>query len=296
MGGEREAVGYASVFRADLFRGKAAIVTGGGSGIGRAIAHELAALGAQVVVSGRREEKLAAVVAEIEAVGGEAAFVAGDIRKDETIESLVDGCLARFGRIDALVNNAGGQFLQPAATISRKGWTAVLETNLTALFLLSQAVYQRWMQAHGGSIVSVVADMWRGMPMMAHSGAARAGVVNLTRTLALEWAMSGVRVNAVAPGIVRSSGLAKYPEPVQEMLKEVGREIPAGRLATESEVSAACVFLLGPGAAYVTGETIRVDGASSLYRHPVTFPPHEPFSRFDGFHLAADAPEGLDDA
>lgn len=289
-------MGYDSVFRPGLLEGQAAVVTGGGSGIGRAIAHELSALGAQVVVCGRREEKLAAVVREIEEAGGEAAAAVGDLREDETIESIVSTCLSRFGRIDALVNNAGGQFLQPAATISRKGWTAVLETNLTALFLLSQAVYRGFMQDHGGSIVSVVADMWRGMPMMAHSGAARAGVVNLTRTLALEWATSGVRVNAVAPGIVRSSGLKKYPALVQEMLKEVAREIPAGRLATESEVSAAVVFLLGPGAAYVTGETLRVDGASSLYRHPVTFPQNDPFSRFDGFHLEGAAPVGLEDA
>jgi citronellol/citronellal dehydrogenase len=284
---------FASIFRPDLFAGRVAVVTGGGSGIGRCIAHELAALGATVVLAARKPERLEAVRGEIEAAGGKADCITCNIREEAQVEALVRGTVERHGGLDLLVNNGGGQFVSPAESISPRGWDAVLQTNLTGTFLMCKAAYNQRMEAHGGAIVNIVADMFRGMPMMAHSGAARAGVVNLTQTLALEWARSGVRVNAVAPGMIASSGFKNYPEPVQEALKTLPAEIPAQRFGTESEVSAAVLYLLSPAAAYVTGATLRVDGGSSIYRHPFALPTHPAFPRFEGFHLSADLPDGL---
>src|SRR5262249_9215308 len=160
--------------------------------------------------------------------------------------------VARHQRLDFVVNNGGGQFASPLENISLNGWRAVIETNLTGTFLVSKAALDAWMRDHGGTIVNIVADMWRGMMMIGHSGAARAGVVNLTKTCAIEWAEYGVRVNAVAPGIIRSSGFKKYPVSVQDGLKGLPNELPMKRFGTESEVSAAVVFLLSPGARYVT--------------------------------------------
>lgn len=284
---------YRSIFRENIFAGQVAVVSGGGSGIGRCIAHELAALGAQVVLTSRDPAKLEAVRAEIEADGGRADAIPCNIREEAEVERLFAEAVARHGRVDLLVNNAGGQFLAPAETISLKGWRAVIETNLTGTFLMCKAARSHWMGEHGGAIVNVVADMWSGMPMMSHSGAARAGVVNLTQTLALEWSTSRIRVNAVAPGIIASSGMKNYPEPVQQALGALGRDIPSARLGTESEVSAAVVFLLSPAAAYVTGDTLRVDGGSSLYRHAFELSERNPGAPFSGFHRAPDLPPSL---
>lgn len=284
---------YQSIYRADLFRDHVALVTGGGSGIGRCISHELAALGATVVLAGRTEAKLQEVEAEIVQDGGRATHLVCDIRQEEQVEACVKGVLQTHGRLDLLVNNGGGQFLAPAESISLRGWKAVVDTNLTGTFMMCKAAFNHYMQDHGGAVVNIVADMFRGMPMMSHSGAARAGVVNLTQTLALEWAGSHVRVNAVAPGIILSSGFHNYPEPVQAALKMLPAELPAQRFGTESEVSAAVLFLLSPAAAYVSGVTLRVDGASSLYRHPMTLPSHAPSAAYRGFHREADAPDGL---
>ncbi len=287
---------YESILRRDLFRDQVGIVTGGGSGIGRCIAHELAALGARVVLASRSEEKLRAVAAEIQEDGGRADVVVCNIRDEAQVESLIATAVKRHGRLDFLINNGGGQFLSPSESITLKGWSAVVDTNLTGTFLMCREAMRQWMGEHGGAIVNIVADMFRGMPMMAHSGAARAGVVNLTQTLALEWAQHGIRINAVAPGMILSSGFKNYPEPVQEAMKSIPREaIPMRRFGTESEVSAAVAFLLSPGAAYITGVTVRVDGASSLYRHAFALPDSAPTSAFSGFHRKADVPSGLDE-
>jgi citronellol/citronellal dehydrogenase len=287
---------YQSIFKSDLFRGQVGIITGGGSGIGRCIAHELAALGARVVLASRSEEKLKAVAAEIEEDGGQADHVVCNIRDEEQVKSLFATTLERRGRIDFLVNNGGGQFISPVESISLKGWSAVIDTNLTGTFLMCREAMTQWMGRHGGAIVNIVADMFRGMPMMGHSGAARAGVVNLTQTMALEWSQYGIRINAVAPGMILSSGFKKYPEPVQEAMKLIPQDaIPMRRFGTESEVSAAVVFLLSPAAAYVSGATLRVDGASSLYRHAFALPEGAPAPSFAGFHRKADVPSGLDE-
>lgn len=286
-------MGYESVFRASLFNDRVGIVTGGGSGIGRCIAHELASLGATVIVASRDRAKLEAVQAEIAGDGGRCDAIPCDIRKEDQVQHLATTALERHGRIDFLVNNGGGQFASPVELISLKGWHAVIETNLTGTFLMSREIMQRYMRDHGGAIVNIVADMWRGMPMMGHSGAARAGVVNLTKTCALEWAQYQIRVNSVAPGMILSSGFKNYPEPVQEMLKTLPSQIPARRFGTESEVSAAVVFLLSPAARYITGETLCVDGGLPLYRQPFELPEHAPSTAYQGFHRAADVPEGL---
>jgi len=284
---------FNSIFRSDLFSGQVGIVTGGGSGIGRCIGHELSSLGAKVVLASRDITKCEAVRDEIVEDGGEAVAMSCNVRKEEEIKSLISDVVKEHGRLDFLVNNAGGQFASPIESISIRGWNAVVETNLTGTFLLCREAVSQYMSDNGGAIVNIVADMWSGMPMMSHSGAARAGVVNFTKTSAMEWAPSHVRVNAVAPGLILSSGFKNYPEPVLDLLKSLPDQIPAARFGTESEVSAAVVYLLSPAAAYVTGETLRVDGASSLYRRTFPIPNHEPAPGFSGFHRSADLPEGL---
>ena len=258
---------YNSIFRPDLFAGQTIIVTGGGTGIGRAIAHELASLGAHVVVAARKEENLTRVREEITAAGGSASQYLCNIRDEAQVIALFAQVLAERGRIDGVVNNGGGQFLSPAEHISRNGWHAVVETNLNGTFWMCREAFNQWMGEHGGAIVNIVSDMWRGFPGMAHSGAARAGVVNLTQTLAVEWAKAGVRVNAVAPGLIRSSGLMNYGDAMQPIIEQMVQHQPTKRMGSEGEVAAAVVFLLSPAAAYISGDTLRVDGAGSLWRH-----------------------------
>jgi hypothetical protein len=171
------------------------------------------------------------------------------------------------GRIDTLVNNAGGQYITPLEHISAKGWEAVINTNLTGGFLVARECYVQSMQQHGGAIVNIVADMWGSMPNMGHSGAARAGMVSFTETAAAEWARSGVRVNAVAPGYIASSGMDHYPAEAGPMLREMRNTVPLGRFGTEAETSAAVVFLLSPAAAFISGDVLRVDGGRPQGTH-----------------------------
>jgi len=226
---------YRSVFAPNLFAGKVIVVTGGGSGIGRCTAHELAALGAQVVLVGRKLDKLQAVAQEIAEDGGRASTQVCDIRQEEAVRQTVTSILAAHGQIDGLVNNAGGQFMTPLEAISAKGWEAVVNTNLTGGFLMARECYLQAMAKTGGAIVNIVADMWGSMPGMGHSGAARAGMVSLTETAALEWAAKGVRVNAVAPGYIASSGMDNYPPEAGPMLREMAKTVPTGRFGTEAE-------------------------------------------------------------
>jgi len=282
-------MGYRSVFREGVFDGQVVIITGGGSGIGRCTAHELSALGATVAIVGRDPEKLAAVKGEIEAEGGRLSTHVCDIREEGQVIETIDAVLATHGRIDALVNNAGGQYRKPLKEISTKGFEAVVRNNLTGGFIFMRETYNRWMEAHGGAIVIIIADMWNGWPNYAHSGAARAGMWNLTESAASEWAPAGVRINAVAVGGVASSGFDTYtPEAQREILKFPTR-IPMQRYGTVSEISAAIVYLLSPAAAFITGSCIRVDGGAPNARVCYNdFTAHHNSRPFNGFHLDAE--------
>lgn len=279
---------YRSVLRDDLFAGKTIIVTGGGSGIGRCTAHELAALGARIVLLGRKEERLRTVAAELlEDTGREALCFPCDIRDEEIVRDTVAAIYRATGKVDGLVNNAGGQFPSPLAAINQKGWETVVRTNLTGGFLMAREVFTQGMNENGGSIVNIVADMWAGMPGMGHSGAARAGMVNFTQTAAYEWAQCGVRVNAVAPGWIASSGMDTYPEGFQETLKTLQAAVPLKRMGLEAEVSSAICFLLSDGASFISGDTLRIDGAASQGNMAIfPLPEHKNSHPYDGFHRA----------
>jgi citronellol/citronellal dehydrogenase len=240
-------VGYQSIFKEDLFAGRTVVITGGGSGIGRCTSHELAALGANVAIVGRSAEKLEAVQAEIRADGGRVSVHAADIRDEATVSDVIDAILTEHGRIDGLFNNAGGQYRAPLETISTKGFEAVVRNNLTGGFIVMREVYAKWMKAHGGAIVNMIADIWHGWPHFAHSAAARGGMLTLSESAATEWAAAGVRVNTIAPGSIASSGLDTYDSKDTDFIRnEVAHTIPLQRFGTEAEVSAAVVFLLSP--------------------------------------------------
>jgi citronellol/citronellal dehydrogenase len=249
-----------------LFQDRVAIITGGGSGIGLATARELARLGARVSICGRTAEKLAAAKDELAAAaGGPDAIhtIQCDIREPDQVEAMVRGVLEAFGRIDILVNNAGGQFPSPAQHISPNGFLAVVKNNLVGTFHVCREVANRWMiPQKGGRIVNVIANIYRGFPGMAHTGAARAGVENLTMSLAVEWSQFGILVNAVAPGVIRSSGTDRYPP---QLLERAISQIPLKRAGTCEETAAAIAFLASPAAQYITGATLRLDGGQALW-------------------------------
>jgi len=277
---------YASVLRPGLFAGQLLWVTGGGSGIGRCVAHELASLGATVVLSGRTADKLARVAAEIAEDGGRAITRAFDIRDEEAVKSNVAEVIAQHGVVHGLVNNAGGQFPAPLMAISKRGFEAVVANNLTGGFLMMRELFLQSMQAHGGAIVNMTADFRNGMPGMGHSGAARAGMSNLTMTAAVEWAHAGVRVNAVAPGWIASSGMDTYGGMTRSIIPKLKKHVPLRRMGVEAEVSAAICFLLSPGAAFITGVTLAIDGGAPLGSPLFPDLDHDKSAPFDGFHRA----------
>jgi citronellol/citronellal dehydrogenase len=277
---------YASVYAPGQFSGRTFIVTGGGSGLGRCNAHELASLGAHVEIIGRRIEPLRQVVAEIEEDGGSVGYTSLDIRDESAVGEKVADLLEKNGRIHGLVNNAGGQYPAKLESISAKGFEAVVRTNLIGGFLLSRELFKQHFREHGGVIVNILADMWQGMPGMGHSGASRAGMENFTKTAAFEWGPYGVRVNAVAPGYIASSGFDTYPPELREWLRSLPGYVPLRRVGTESEISAAITFLLTDAAAFINGVTIPVDGGAPLVRAgPLLNHPETGQSRpFNGFH------------
>lgn len=278
---------YNSIFQPHLFAGQTIIVTGGGSGIGRCTAHELAHLGAQVVLIGRNEDKLINTAKEIQEDGGKALWFSCNIRSEEEVKNTVSKIFAATNEVHGLVNNAGGQFPSPLAFINQKGWEAVISTNLTGGFLMAKEVFMQGMNRSGGAIVNIIADMWGGMPGMGHSGAARAGMENFTRTAAYEWGCAGVRVNAVAPGWIASSGMDTYPESFKSTIKTLRAAVPLKRMGEEAEVSSAICYLLSPGAAFISGTTIRVDGAASQGNVAIfPLPDHKNSTPFQGFHRA----------
>ena len=258
------------IYRPDLLSGQVVLVTGGGSGIGRAIALEAAQLGARVAIGARKVARLEETADAIRAAGGECWFEPVDIRDDEAVGAWVQSAWDHHGQVDVLVNNAGGQFPAQALDITAKGWRAVVDTNLNGTFFVAQAVGRRMIKAgRPGRVINIIANMWRGFPGMAHTGAARAGVANLTRTLALEWAKHGVLVNAIAPGVIRSSGLDTYPEEIKRtVLAEVAKHIPLKHLGEIEDVAWAVIYLASPAGRYVTGETLCVDGGQAHWGMP----------------------------
>jgi citronellol/citronellal dehydrogenase len=255
------------IFVTDLLDGQVVLVTGGGSGLGRATAIELAACGAQVVVAGRRREPLEETVALC--ADGRCHAVVCDIREEEQVERMVDEVLERHGRVDTLVNNAGGQYMTPAEDISKKGWDTVVRLNLTGTWLVTHAVATRsMMESGGGKIVNVTLSPHHGLPGMAHSSAARAAVENLTRVLSIEWSRFNIRVNTIAAGHFATEALKKYPKPVYE---GVARTVPLQRLGEPEEHAWLVTYLASPAGDYCSGAIFTVDGARDNWFGP--YPP-----------------------
>lgn len=256
-------------FAPGLFLGKTVVVSGGGRGIGKQTALAFARLGANLVIASRKVENLEPTRAEIEALGVACLAVPTDIRKVEQVEALLEQVEARFGGVDCLINNAGGQFPARPSAISDNGWRAVVDLNLNGTWNMCSRFGNRMVERRRGAIVNVVHiySLERGSPAFAHSGAARAGVVNLTRTLAYYWARHGVTINALAPGSVSTAGLyeEEFSRAEMENYEAVAvQDIPAHRLAEADEIAAMIVFLCSPAAAYINGAALVADGALSL--------------------------------
>jgi citronellol/citronellal dehydrogenase len=250
-------------FAPDLLRGKVALVTGGGTGMGRATAIELARCGADVAVLGRRAEPLDRCAADIRALGGAALAMTADIREPGQIENAMLGIKAEFGRLDILVNNAGGQFVAPARDLTNKGFETVIRNNLVGTWQMTKAVADHFMLAHGGSVVFVTACVRSGLSGFVHTAAARGGVLAMMKTLAFEWAEFGIRLNCVAPGTIKTEGMGHYPISPEQWLK-LNRNI-LGHMGDVEDVAGAIVFLSSPLGKFITGEEWYVDGGETLH-------------------------------
>ncbi len=252
------------MFQKDLFQNKVVLVTGGRSGIGFAIARLFLELGAKVTICSRKEAPLQEAAQSLNAFGS-CDYRVCDIRQTEQIQALAGQIKEEQGRLDILINNAGGQFPTLAEHLNDKGWNAVINNNLNGTFYVTREMATTFfIPQKEGIIVNIIADMHRGFPGMIHTGAARAGVENMSKTLAQEWSDFGIRINCVAPGIIESSGLDSYPEPIQEMFTEAKKAIPLGRFGTVEEVANTVAFLASPLASYITGVSLYVDGAQHL--------------------------------
>jgi citronellol/citronellal dehydrogenase len=263
-----------SIFRAGLFSGHVAMVTGGGSGIGLAIARTLCELGASVAIAGRDAGKLERARARLAERGWTVHAAVCDIREVEQVASFVARVRSTLGEVSVLVNNAGGQFPTPAEHLSPRGWDAVIRNNLNGTFYVTREVALASMiPQRRGRIVNIIANVARGFPGMVHTGAARAGVENMTKTLAVEWSQHGIGINSIAPGIIRSSGTERYPEELVEMSRQ---RTPMKRLGTPGEVAELCAYLASEAASFVTGETWYIDGGAHLWGDTWILPDREP--------------------
>lgn len=262
------------LFAENMLEEQVAIVTGGGTGIGLGISRALAGAGANVAIASRKPEHLDAALDHLADLPGSVRAVPTNVREPDAARAMVEATLDAFGRVDILVNNAAGNFYAPSATLRPNAWKAVIETDLYGTFYCSQAVYPAMKQQGGGRIISTSMTLhYRGWPMMAHATAAKAGVDALTRTLALEWAADGIRVNAVAPGPVPTEGVKQaFTKPgsdkpdIDAMNRELIRSVPLGRLGDPSDIGNMVAFLAGPGGEWITGAIMVVDGGSWLTR------------------------------
>ncbi len=253
------------MFNHQLFKDKIVLVTGGRSGIGYGIAKLYLQLGAKVIIASRKEEALKAAAQTLSEFG-ECDYKACDIRKPEKIKALAQHIKEHYGKLDILINNAGGQFPSLAEYINEKGWNAVISNNLNGTFyMISEMAKAFFIPQKSGNILTITANVMRGFPGMVHTGAARAGVENLTKTLAVEWSSHNIRINCVAPGTIESSGLSTYPKPIQDMLGAARKANPLGRFGEVEDVANAVIFLTSPLASYITGVTLYVDGAEHLH-------------------------------
>ena len=263
---DEEMAALPTVFAPNLFKQKVVLVSGAGSGLGKAIAVLFARLGATLVVCGRNPEKLDTAVSFFETFGAKVSAHTMTIRDPDAVNEMMDAVFEQHGQLDALINNAGGQFPQAAIDYSVKGWNAVIDTNLNGTWHMMQAAARRWRDhEQDGCIVNIVADIWRGMPGIAHTCAARAGVIYLSKSVAVEWAPLKIRVNCVAPGCVESTGFNNYPEEGAATFPESN---PFRRTGDEQDVAEACIYLAASSGKFVTGEVITVDGGQQLWGDP----------------------------
>lgn len=250
-------------FAPDLLKGQVALVTGGGTGMGRATAIEMARCGARIAVLGRRIDPIESTAKVIRDAGGEAFAVSADIREPDLIERAMQEIKAEFGGLNILVNNAGGQFVTPARELSNKGFETVIRNNLIGSWQVTKAAADHFMLANGGSIVFVTACIRSGLGGFVHTAAARGGVTAMMRTLAYEWAEFGIRLNCVAPGTIKTEALGRYPIPPDDWVK-LNRNV-LGRMGSVQDISAAIIFLSSPLGQFVTGEDWYIDGGETLH-------------------------------
>ena len=275
---DEELANYPTVYAENVLDGQVAMVSGAATGIGKAIATLFARLGADLVICGRNEERLEKAAEYLRQFGGKVLPVIMSIREPEMVEALMDKCWAEYGRLDHLINNAGGQFAQDAIDISYKGWKAVIDTNLNGTWYMMQNAAKRWRDnKQEGSIITITADVWRGISQMSHTTASRAGVIFLSKTLAVEWAPYNIRVNTVAPGAIESSGFNNYSDEGRDTFYDAGVMKRPGHIM---DIAESCVYLSSHSGNYITGETITVGGGMSLmgeiwpagkpdyYKHP----------------------------
>jgi NAD(P)-dependent dehydrogenase (short-subunit alcohol dehydrogenase family) len=254
------------MFDESTFEGVNVLITGGGTGIGRELARAFARHGATVGVAARREEPLAETVSLIEQEGGEASWRTVDIRDEDRVDACVEGFWEEWGRIDVLINNAGANFISPAAGMSPNGWRTVIDINLNGTFLMSRAVGRRMMSdGEGGRIINMSAtNAHGGSPMIAHSGASKAGIDSLTESLAVEWGAADITVNAILPGPVRTEGSDKQLWQDEELVEEMESEIPLGRFGTPDDIAPLAMFLASDAGGFITGALIPCDGGDRL--------------------------------
>jgi citronellol/citronellal dehydrogenase len=255
-----------TVFRDGLFKDKVILISGAGTGLGKATACLMARLGATLAICGRDAARLESAAAFYRGLGARTSVFPMTIRDPEQVAALMDKVWEEHGRLDVLVNNAGGQFAQPAMDIKPKGWNAVIDTNLNGTWYMMQAAARHW-RDHGqeGNIINVVLVVWRGLPQIAHSCAARAGVIYLSKTLAVEWAPHRIRVNCVAPGTVATDAFNYYSAAAQASFHQAN---PMKHPGDVQDIAEAICYLAAPTGKYVTGEVLNVDGGQQLWGDP----------------------------